>query len=204
MLKKELLIPGQVFDAAVPTGDLSLGSAVVYARKMGLPVANLICACNENGALWELVNHGELRGDVQAVTTVTPLADHAVPPELERLIHMGLGREEAERYSHCRDHGATYSLRPDLIQKLREGLSVAVVSGDRVSAVCATEYQTSGYILGPYTALAYGALMDFRAKTGESRPALILADRSAVCDADLVSAALRMTKEELNRLTQKG
>lgn len=190
LLKNGLLQKGQVFDISVPTGDFSAPAAVYYARQMGLPVCNIICACNENGGFWELLHLGQLRTDVQPAKTVTPLADFAVPPELERLICGVLGTEEATRFDAVCADKRVYSIRPDQRDSLREGMMSAVVSGSRVNTLIRSEYHTSGYVLGLYSALAYGALMDIRANTGESRTALILSDRSPVCDEGGVSAAL--------------
>lgn len=204
MLKKELIKLEQNFDVAVPTGDFALAIAVAYARQMGMPVSTLVCACDENSPLWELVNHGELRPDSQKGNTAALPSEYAFHPELERLIHLSLGREEALRFGQCCTGKSTYVLRPDMLSNLRKGLSVAVVSTDRVSALISSEYATSGYVLGPDAALAYGALIDYRARTGESRPAVILSDRCPICDSEFVSGTLRVTNEELNRLVQKG
>ena len=190
MRKNELVGSGQTFDISVPTGDFGAPIAVYYARQMGLPVGTIICACNENGGFWELLHLGELRTDTQPVRTQTPLADFPVPPELERLICGIFGTAEAKRFAACCGKKQIYTLLPDQRNRLREGIASAVVSGSRVNGLIRSEYATSGYILGPYSALTFGALTDVRAKTRESRTALILAERSPICDEANVSAAL--------------
>lgn len=197
MLKTGTLEAGQSFDASVPTGDFTAPMALWYAREMGLPVANIICACNENNAVWDLIHLGQLRTDTPAVKTATPLVDVGVPDELERLIFGVFGIDEVRRYSQIAAMGGQYLLTPEALDKLRKGLFAAVVSSDRVSSLMPSAYSTWGYIMGPYTVLAYGALMDYRAKTGESRPAVFLADRCAVCDGAFVSDALNITEAEL-------
>ena len=50
-------------DVAVPSGDFAAPMAVWYAREMGLPIANIIVCCNENGGVWSLLHKGEIRTD---------------------------------------------------------------------------------------------------------------------------------------------
>jgi len=189
----------QTFDVSVPTGDFTAPMAFWYAREMGLPVANIICACNDNGAVWDLIHTGHLRTDVPTARTTTPLADFAVPAELERLIFGKLGIDEAMRFGHLALEGGQYTLASFAMDILRNGMFAAVVSSDRVAALVPSAYSTCRYVMGPYTVLAYGALMDYRSRTGERRPALILADRSPVCDSTFVAKALNISAFELKQ-----
>lgn len=197
MLRIGSIEPKKEFDVALPTGDFSAAMAVWYARQMGLPVANIICACNENSALWDLMHLGEVRTDVTKIDTVTPLADHALPEELERLVFGTLGVAENLRFCEICGRGGVYTPRPGMLETLRKGMFSAVVSQARLEATIPSVYRTGGYILGPYTALAYGGLLDYRAKTGESRTALLLSDRSPVCDAAFVAGTMEISEREL-------
>ena len=184
----ELLRTGQVqpemaFDVAVPTGDFSWAMAVWYARQMGLPVANIICGCYQNSAVWELLHLGEARTD-------------ELPEELERLVFGTLGIEEVKRY--CGQTG-TYRLLPADLERIRKGLFAAVVSQERVDAAIPSVYRTGGYILGPSGALAYSALQDYRARSGESRLAILLEDRSPLLDSKTVARAMGITEQELKQ-----
>ena len=187
-------------DVSVVSGDLSAVMTLWYARQMGFPVDNIICSCNENCALWDLLNHGELKTDTQTIHTTTPLADVGLPIELERMIYSALGWDGAKEFLRiCRDKGI-YVPPAEEFDRLRNGLFTAVVSRARVDVLISSVYRTNSYLIGPYTALAYGGLTDYRAKTGESRTALILAERSPVQDAAVVAEAMGITEEQL--LTQ--
>ena len=199
MREKGQLDAYQIFDVSVPTGDFTAPMAVWYARQMGLPVANIICACNDNSAAWDLLHQGSLRTDAQTKKTVTPLVDFGVPSEVERLIYGTLGTEGAMRYGFCVEQGSTFRLMPHEIEIVRRGFFAAVVSSSRVSSMIPSAYSTCRYVMGPYTVLAYGGLMDYRARTGESRPAVILADRSPVCDGSFVADALHISAGELKQ-----
>lgn len=184
-------------DASVVSGDLSAVMSLWYARKMGLPVANIICSCNENCALWDLLHHGELRPDIQPISTTTPLADVGLPSELERLIYGSFGWQYTKDFLQICKNKGLYVPPAEEFESLRSGLFTAVVSRARVDVLISSVYRTNSYVVGPYTALAYGGLTDYRAKTGESRVALILAERSPVQDGAVVAQAMGVTEQQL-------
>ncbi len=187
------------FDISLVSGDLSAAISAWYAREWGLPIGNIICCCNENNSMWELLRQGQLRTDGVSVTTQTPEADVVVPEGLERLIHGCGGVEAVERYLDICRRGGTYYPDDALLEQLRRGMYVAVVSGRRMLATIPSIYSTNGYVLSPYASLAYAGLLDYRSRTGESRCALVLSEKSPEKDLDTVAAALGITSRELKR-----
>lgn len=191
-------------DIAVPAGDFEIPMSCWYARQMGLPVGYILCGCNENAAAWDLMHLGNLRTDAITVKTTTPEADCAVPEHLERLICAVLGPEEALHYSEVCRRGGNYQLVGPQLEALRTGMFAAVISKDRLNTLVHSFYRTCGYILGPYTALGYGAMLDYRGKTGENRPCLLLAEKCPSQDATVVCSAmdltLRQLQEKLNQI----
>lgn len=187
-------------DFAVTSGSFAMPMALWYARKMGLPVGTIICGCNENGAVWDLLHRGAVDTGVLSVETSTPDADYAVPPNLERLIHATLGHEEALRYWWCGTEGRNYLL-PELDgASLSTGMFAAVVSMDRISNIIPMVHRTHGYILEPYSSLAYGALSDYRARTGVVNTAIVLMERSPVTKAAEIAEYMHIPRSELLRL----
>ena len=187
LLAAEAVRPEKPLDVAVPTGDFTAPMAVWYARQMGLPVGNVICCCEGDSGLWELLSHGEVRTDC------------GMPENLERLINLTLGVGETLRYCEICEKGRAYATRPGTLELLRKGMYAYVVSPQRQNSLIPSVYRTGGMILGPESALSYGGLLDYRAKTGESRPALLLAERSPVLDKKAVAAAMDITEQELLR-----
>ena len=197
LIRSGVIASEQKIDISVPTGDFSVGFSFWLCRSMGLPIANIICSCNENSSTWDLFHLGQMYTNTALVHTTTPLCDVVVPTELERLVHAVLGTEEATAYTQCVAQGLVYRPAEGKANELRKGMFSAVVSRSRLDALIPSVYRTNSYILGTYTALAYGGLMDYRAKTGESRTALILAERSPVCDEDVVADAMQISVPQL-------
>ena len=191
-------------DVAVYTGSFAMPMALWYARQMGLPIKTLICGCNENGIVWDLLHRGEANMGVLAVKTMTPEADYVIPPNFERLIHGTLGQEEALRYWWCCTEGRSYALAEMDMATLSKGVFAAVVSMDRVASIIPSVYRTNRYVLDPYGALAYGALSDYRARTGSVGQALVITEKGPICEAASVAKCMNISQQELKRILAEG
>lgn len=190
------------FDIALTAGDFLLPMAAWYARKMGLPVGVIICGSNENGNLWDLLYRGELNTGSTAVKTQLPLLNMDYSEGLERLIFGTLGVEEVIRYLQAFEKGGVYRLQDAAgLSKLNDKLYASVVGTRRIDSVIGSVYRTNDYIMDPYTALSYGGLQDYRAKTGENRMTLLLAENSSHRFTSRIADAIGMTEKDLvNRL----
>lgn len=184
-------------DVAVPTGDFSLPMAAWYAREMGLPICNIICGCNENGVVWDFLHHGELHTAARVVETATPEGDMVVPPHLERLIYGTLGSQETTRFLDACAKAEDYRLSQILLENMRQGVYAGVVSDPRMEQIIRSMYNTSTYIMDPYSALAYCSLQDYRTRYAEYRTTLVLSERSPIRFSQTVCKALGITRDDL-------
>jgi threonine synthase len=201
LMKNEQVRLDRAVDMALPTGSFAAPMAAWYARKMGLPIGNILCGCNENSAVWELICRGSLETSVTVVKTSTPKGDYAMPPELERLIHGTLGTEEVMRYQWCCAEGEMYVLPEEKQALLNEGMYAAVVSNARVDRVIQSAYSTDEYILDPYSALAYGALSDYRSQIGNLRTSLIYMEDCPLQNAQTVAECLSISLKDSEQRT---
>lgn len=167
-------------DISGVSGDFSWIAAARYVRNWGADIRNIVCACNENQSLWELVTHGQLRTDTVALSTGIPEADQAVPAQLERLIQECGGGPEVAAFLEAKLRGGVYSPEAETLAKMGRGMEVSVVSSRRVEDIIRGVWRTNGYQMAPATALAYGALLDYRAKTGMFGPAVVLSEKKGV------------------------
>lgn len=173
--------PEATVDVAVSSGDFSGPMAVWFARQMGLPIGTIICACEEESGVWELVHQGQLRTD-------------AAPSDcLERLIYSQFGSNEVKRFLEAFSRGEIYTP----CQEADKGLFAAVVSPKRTESVIYNVYRTCTYLLDPNSASAYGGLQDYRSTAGEGRLTLLLTERSPMRSASIVAKAMGITEQEL-------
>lgn len=205
----ELMNRGEVsidapLDVALPVGNFSGPMAAWYARSWGLPIGNILCCCNENPGCWNFIHKGEIRCDAPVIETTTPACDGAVPEDLERLISGTLGYREINRFLYNCSEGGLYYLEEHQMQKMREGLYASVVGRQRLEWAILNLYKTDGYLSDPYTALAYSGLMDYRARTGETRKALILSEESPLHSLPYLAKCMGLPPEELKKRLDKS
>lgn len=193
-------MPAQIrtsFDVAVPTGDFSMPIAAWYAREMGLPIRTIICCCNENGALWDLVQRGEFNTGTPLVKTGMPDLDKACPEQVESLMYQTIGFERTKDYRAVCQRKGVFHLDEDEFNKVSDGFAAAVVGQDRITGTVRSVYRSNQYFISPVTAVSYGGLQDYRARSGESRYTLIFADDAPVLFGSAVSQACGITETDL-------
>jgi len=186
------------FDIAVTAGDFSLPMAAWYARMMGLPIGMIICSCSENGSVWDLIHRGEYNTSTVKMKIPLPQLDVVHPVGLERLIFGTLGDNEVLKYLSVSQKGSVYHLSDaEALAKLNDKLYACVVGEKRVDAVISSVYRTNDYIMDPYTALSYGGLQDYRAKTGENRTTLLLQENGVFVHVQRVAKAIGVPEKNL-------
>ena len=191
-------------DISVVTGDCTVPISAWYLRKMGFPIGNIICCCNENGAFWDLLSRGQMKLNTKVRQTFTPKCDTAVPAGLELLIKEKLDWDDVEEFLALQEQGSTYYLSAEEHRHFQEGFSAAVVGDKRVRMAIPNLYNTNGYILCPYSALVYTGLMDYRSHPGPRRAALMLTEYDPRDCADTVIHALAISDQELKEWCQSG
>ena len=187
-------------DISVVSEDLTVPISAWYLRKMGFPIGNIICCCNENNQLWELTCNGQMRTDALSIQTIVSEADITLPVNLERLVFESGGTEEAIRYTNCCSTGEVYSVSDHVLQQLRQGCCVSVVSSSRVETAIPNVYKTHNYLMSPASALAYSGLLDYRTKTGIMRTAIVVCDKNPICDAAVIAKAMEIPVTEVKNM----
>ena len=87
---------GEPINVVVPTGNFGNILAAYYAKNMGLPIAKLICASNENKVLYDFFRTGEYDKNREFILTSSPSMDILISSNLERLIYRIAGESADE------------------------------------------------------------------------------------------------------------
>lgn len=149
---------------SVPTGNFGDIFAGYMARKMGLPIEQLIIATNSNDVLHRLMSKNQY--EVHALKhTITPSMDIAVSSNFERLLFDLYGRDGAklaDLMARMNAKKEVVSLDADKLAKARELFdSYAVDEATTVSTMQEVFAQT-GYLLDPHTAIGVKAARECR------------------------------------------
>ena len=181
----------QELDISVPAEDFSSVMSAWYAKKIGLPIGRIICVCNEDSGLWDLINRG----------TFTPSDKNAaLIPGIERLIHGTLGFEEANIFSEKCNANRSYHIDEEAqLPLLNDGLFCVVTSENRGESIVNSVFRSNNYIIDPETALCYGGVQDYRAKIGDSKLTLLLAERTPLDYAKAITSATGLSRDKISR-----
>ncbi len=150
--------PRRPVSFAVPTGNFGDIFAGWAARKMGLPVEQLLIATNENDILRRARDEGvyETRG---VTATSSPSMDIQVSSNFERWLFEASGRDAAwtRGKMEALKQGGRFDLGP-VADALRRDFDAASASEGEVADAIREVRRASGYLMDPHTACGYVAL----------------------------------------------
>ena len=113
---------------------------------------------------------------------------------LERLIHARFGADEVEKFLQVCQKRGTYRIPQETENDLPESIFCAVVGKERISAVINSVYRTDDFFMDIGAARSFGAVQDYRAKTGNSNPTLLLSDCHPLQESDLIMNATGLSQ----------
>ncbi len=153
------------FDIALPVADFASLNAVLYAKRMGLPVNRVICACDENDIVWDMTNNGAFSTNF-SLDNIT---------YLELLIYQFAGVQGVKQYLDAFNSREIYRIEEEILLYLKDNLYSTVVSAERAESIISGMYRSNQYNIDLGTAYAYGSLQDYRASTGANNQTVIFA-----------------------------
>ncbi|GAB4288261.1 MAG: threonine synthase [Roseovarius sp.] len=138
----------------VPTGNFGDVFAGDIARRMGLPVAQLVVATNRNDILHRCLSSGAYR-PAGVVPTISPSMDIEVSSNFERALfyaHDGDARAVAALMEELRAGGFTVS--QGVLEALRARFASGRCSEEETRATIARIHATTGTAICPHSAVA--------------------------------------------------
>ena len=138
----------------VPTGNFGDIFAGYAARRMGLPIANLVIATNSNDILARTLETGTYETGA-VVPTISPSMDIQVSSNFERLLFESLGRDAAglKRLMNGLQQSGAFTIPPAALAAIREAFAAGRASEAQTSATIAQTCRDAGYLLDPHTAV---------------------------------------------------
>ena len=146
--------PQRVVNFVVPTGNFGDILAGYCARRMGLPIANLVIASNSNDILARALETGTYEtGSV--VPTISPSMDIQLSSNFERLLFEALDRDAPalKRLMNGLTQSGGFTIPPKALAAIREIFAAGRASEAGTSATIANVLADSGYLLDPHTAV---------------------------------------------------
>jgi len=192
LVKSGALTLGDAVNFVVPTGNFGNILAGYYAARMGLPVGKLICASNRNNVLTDFIERGEYDRNRPFYTTSSPSMDILVSSNLERLLFDVLGRDDGALKSlmDALKTGGRYRIDAAALLRLRARFDAGFADESATMAAIRDVFSRYGYLCDTHTAVAFSVLGEYRRKTKDETPAVVVSTASPYKFARSVLSAL--------------
>ena len=184
--------PAREVSFSVPTGNFGDIFAGFIAKKMGLPIGELMIATNRNNILTRCLQTGEYKMDgVEA--SLSPSMDIQISSNFERLLFDLHGQDSAKvagLMQQLRDD-KSFTLGEGELARLRGTFGSASADDTLTKETIRNLYATTGYLADPHTAVGIAASSACRGNS----PVVILSTAHPAKFPDAVKAACGMVPE---------
>lgn len=171
---------GDEVNFVVPTGNFGDILAGEFARRMGLPVAKLVCASNANNVLTDFIRTGCYDRRREFVKTVSPSMDILVSSNLERYLFLASGGDFAlvdGLMADLKEKGV-YSVPRDVLETMQRRFSAYCAADSEATEVIGRVWREYGYLLDTHTAVAWAAMEKFQAESDNGCRTVVLSTAS--------------------------
>lgn len=179
LLENEEIASGEEINVTVPTGNFGNILAAYYAKQMGVPIAKLICASNENKVLFDFFQTGVYDRNREFILTSSPSMDILISSNLERLIYTVAGGDSEKNkdlMEQLKEKGA-YEITPEMREKLSDFVGGFATEEETKEAI-QTTYEKTGYVMDTHTAVAAYVCAQYRRESGDPRKCLVASTAS--------------------------
>ncbi len=182
---------GEEINVVVPTGNFGNILAAYYAKNMGLPIAKLICASNENKVLYDFFQTGTYDKNREFILTTSPSMDILISSNLERLIYQiagGDAKKDQELMNDLKSKGV-YAITEEMKKNLAD-FEAGYATEEQVKQTIHDLYTDTGYVIDTHTAVAASVYNEYRKNTGDTAKTVIASAASPYKFARSVMTAI--------------
>lgn len=158
--------PHRAVNFTVPTGNFGDIFAGYIAKRMGLPIDQLVIATNQNDILHRTLQTGAQTKE-GVVPSISPSMDIQVSSNFERALFEAYGRDGATvaaQMDELKAKGA-FTVSQGAIDMLRDTFASGRASEDETLAAIAAELSRSGELLCPHSAVGVHVADSFQSAT---------------------------------------
>ncbi len=179
LLKENKIEKGEKINIVVPTGNFGNILAAYFAKNMGVPIAKLICASNENKVLYDFFETGVYDRNRDFVLTSSPSMDILISSNLERLIYLSTGCDPDKNAAFMKSlsREGKYQITPDMKDNMTDfcgNFASEQETADTIKAL----YEKTGYVIDTHTAVAVAVLNKYRSATNDHTKVVVASTAS--------------------------
>ena len=150
--------PDRPVSFAVPTGNFGNIFAGYVAKRMGLPIKNLVLGSNANDILPRFMETGNMEKK-EVVPSISPSMDIQVSSNFERLLFEMCGRDAkaVTGWMETFKYERKYTVTPDVLSRIREIFSGYRCDDEQTRHAIREIYEASGEVCDPHGAIGFKA-----------------------------------------------
>ena len=200
LVKDAEIKAGDKINIVVPTGNFGNILAAYYAKNMGLPVNKLICASNSNKVLTDFLTTGVYDRNRDFITTISPSMDILISSNLERLLYIMTGYNDAQIREWFGQLSSTgrYEVSDDIKAKLKEEFSAGFCTDAETKDTIKRIFDKYSYTLDTHSAVAVKVYEDYKSATGDTTKTVIASTASPYKFSASVLEAIEGKKSDLD------
>lgn len=191
LLQNEEIAEDEEINVVVPTGNFGNILAAYYAKNMGIPIAKLICASNENKVLYDFFQTGTYDRNREFVLTTSPSMDILISSNLERLIYKISGedaRKDTDLMTELKTKGS-YAITGEMKANLAD-FAAGYATEEQVAKTIHDIYEDTGYVMDTHTAVAATVYKAYREDSKDDRKTVIASTASPYKFAGSIMSAI--------------
>lgn len=179
LLKEGKVEKGEKINVVVPTGNFGNILAAYFAKNMGIPIAKLICASNENKVLYDFFETGVYDRNREFVLTTSPSMDILISSNLERLIYLtaGCDAEKNAAFMKSLSRDGKYEITADMKDNM-EDFYGNYASEQETADTIKDLYEKTGYVIDTHTAVAATVLKKYQEATKDDAKVVVASTAS--------------------------
>ena len=191
LLQNEEIAEDEEINVVVPTGNFGNILAAYYAKNMGIPIAKLICASNENKVLYDFFQTGTYDRNREFVLTTSASMDILISSNLERLIYKISGedaRKDTDLMTELKTKGS-YAITGEMKANLAD-FAAGYATEEQVAKTIHDIYEDTGYVMDTHTAVAATVYKAYKEDSKDDRKTVIASTASPYKFAGSVMSAI--------------
>lgn len=191
LIRSKTISTGDAVNIAVPTGNFGNILAAYYAKKMGMPFKNFICASNVNHVLTDFIKTGRYDINRDFKTTQSPSMDILISSNLERFLYELSGRSHGvvSELMHGLKQSGVYKITENMRDAMHDFYAGYADDSESISTIHEL-FKSHGYVVDPHTAVAYKVYADYVKDTGDDAVTLIASTASPFKFAESVAEGI--------------
>lgn len=170
----------EAMNVVVPTGNFGNILAAFYAKNMGVPIAKLICASNENKVLYDFFTTGTYDKNREFMLTSSPSMDILISSNLERLIYRIAGNDAEKNAALMKSltSEGKYEITAEMKACLGDFYG-NYTSEEETAHVIRELYEKTGYVIDTHTAVATGVYAKYKKDTKDTETKTVIASTAS-------------------------